>query len=243
MKYTSREEGTMKALQMPELTEEKQIELAETYRKTKEVKIRTRAQMVLLVFEQHLSAPAIAAIVREGDETVRRWLKRYCDEGREGLHDRPMPGPPPKITKEYEEQLLAAVRRRPRSLGQSYSMWTLQRLADYMAEQTAMTVSSETIRRLLAVHEIVFSQPQHTISSPDPDYAIKKRAIEEVRDQVKTGEVFSYADEFNVSLLPTLRAIWRRDRPAGYDPNTWPTNHVRYCQLGKVAEQCARIAA
>jgi transposase len=198
----------MKALQMPELTEEQQTELAEVYRKTKEVRIRTRAQMVLLACERHLSAPAIAALVREDDETVRRWLKRYLEEGIEGLRDRPMPGPPPKITKEYEEQLLAAVRRRPRSLGQPYSMWTLQRLADYLTDQTGITVSYETIRRLLIVHEIVFSQPQHTISSPDPDYAIKKKIIEEVRDGIKTGEVFYYADEFNVSLLPTLRALW-----------------------------------
>jgi transposase len=39
-------------------------------------------------------------------------------------------------------------------------MWTLQRLADYLAERTGIAVSSETVRRLLAKHEIVFSQPQ-----------------------------------------------------------------------------------
>jgi transposase len=114
--------------------------------------------MVLLACEQH---PHIATIVREDAETVRRWLKRYLNEGIEGLQDRPRPGAPSKITREYEEKVLAAVGRRPRSLGQSYSMWILQRLADYMTERTGLTVSSETIRRLLALHEIVFSQPQH----------------------------------------------------------------------------------
>lgn len=79
----------MRALQIPDLTEEQQTELAELYRSTKDVSIRTRAQMVLLACEQHLSAPAIAVIVREDDETVRRWLTRYLDMGREGLQDRP----------------------------------------------------------------------------------------------------------------------------------------------------------
>jgi transposase len=198
----------MRALQMPELTEEQQTKLAEVYRSTKDVRIRTRAQIVLLAYEQHLSAPSIAAIVREDDETVRRWLKRYLKEGIEGLFDRPRTGAPSKTTKAYEEQLLEAVRRRPRSLGQPYSMWTLQRLADYLAERMGITVSSETVRRLLASHEIVFSHPQHTISSPDPDYTAKKKAVEEARDRVKDGDVFYYADEFNVSLLPTLRALW-----------------------------------
>jgi putative transposase len=114
------------------------------------------------------------------------------------------------MTKAYEEQILATVRRRPRNLGQPYSMWTLQRLAEYMAEQTGIAVSAETVRRLLARQEIVFSQPQHTISSPDPDYASKKKVVEEARNQLKEEDVFYYADEFNVSLLPTLRALWSR---------------------------------
>src|SRR5260221_13945851 len=44
------------------------------------------------------------------------------------------------MTKEYEEQLLASVRLRPRSLGQPYSTWTRKVLADYMAEQTGIFV-------------------------------------------------------------------------------------------------------
>ena len=70
-----------------------------------------------------------------------------------------MPGAPPKITPAYEEQLLAAVHRRPRSLEQPYSMWTLQRLADYMAEQTGIRASDETVRQLLKKGELVLSRP------------------------------------------------------------------------------------
>ena len=43
----------MKAIQMPELTENQLAELSKTYRNTKDVKIRTRAQMVLLAVEHH----------------------------------------------------------------------------------------------------------------------------------------------------------------------------------------------
>lgn len=149
------------------------------YRTTREVRLRTRAQIVLLAGEQRLAAPAIAWIVREDEQTVRRWLKRYLAEGIAGLKDRPMPGAPGKVTPAFEEQLLAAVRQRPRSLGQPYSLWTLRRLADYMAEQTSVRVSYETVRRVLATAEIVLSRPQHTISSPDPEYAVKKRRLQQ----------------------------------------------------------------
>ena len=164
-----------KPLEIPELTVAEAEALDTLYRTTREVRLRTRAQIVLLAGEHRLTAPAIARIVREDEQTVRRWLKRYLAEGVEGLKDRPMPGAPGKVTPAYREQLLAAVRRRPRSLGQPYSLWTVRRLADYLAEQTGVRVSYETVRRMLAAAEIVLSHPQHAISSPDPEYVVKKR--------------------------------------------------------------------
>ena len=77
-----------------------------------------------------------------------------------------------------------------------------------MAEQTVIRVSAEAVRLCLKAAHIVLSRPQHTISSPDPEYVVKKILIEDTRDDLKPGAVFYYADEFNVSWLPTLRAMW-----------------------------------
>lgn len=166
-----------KPLEIPSLTVKELEALENLYRATKDVRQRTRAQIILLAGELRLTAPAIALVVRENDQTVRNWLKRWIAEGIEGLKDRPMPGAPAKVTEAYKEQLLAAVRRRPRSLGQPYSMWTLQRLADYMAEQTSIRASYETVRLVLKAGEIVLSRPQHKVSSPDPEYLVKKRRL------------------------------------------------------------------
>ena len=130
---------------------------------------------MLLAAERGITAPAIAAIVRDDEQTVRRWMKRYMAEGIEGLKDAPKSGNPGKVTAAYEERLLNAVRRCPRSLDLPFSIWTLQRLADYLAEETGMRVGAETVRLHLVKHEIVVSRPQHKISSPDPDYLVKKR--------------------------------------------------------------------
>src|SRR5690242_12534824 len=87
----------MQPLQLPEATEEQHRALDTLYQSTREVRLRTRAQIVLLAIEQKLTAPAIASIVRTDDQTVRRWLKRWMAEGVEGLKDRPMPGGPQKM--------------------------------------------------------------------------------------------------------------------------------------------------
>ena len=164
-------------LHVPVLTAEEISALALLYRNTHEVRVRTRTQIVLLAGEQRLTAPAIAAIVREDDQTVRNWLKRWLAEGIEGVKDRPVPGAPAKVTSAYKEHLLRIVRLRPRSLEQPYSMWTLQRLADYMAEETGIRVAAETVRHVLKAGEIVLSRPHHNISSPDPEYLVKKRRV------------------------------------------------------------------
>jgi transposase len=165
----------MKPIQLSPLSSEQIDELSQLYRSTRDVRLRTRAQIILLAAEQAMSAPRIAGVVRESDQTVRNWLKRYAAEGVEGLKDAPRPGSPHQVSPEYAAQVVEVVRRRPRSLGRPFSMWTLARLADYMAEQTGIRVSGETVRRYLKEAEIVLSRPQHQISSPDPEYLVKKR--------------------------------------------------------------------
>ncbi len=98
-------------IRLPELTPEALLELDELYRTTRDVRIRTRAQMILLAAEQHLVAGEIAKIVRSDPETVIAWLKRYVAEGIEGLADRPRSGGPAKVTPAYREQLLRVVRQ------------------------------------------------------------------------------------------------------------------------------------
>jgi transposase len=167
----------MRPIRISSLTPLQRKELDHLYRTTKAARLRTRAQMVLLSVEQGLKVPQIAAIVRESEATVLRWLKRYVAEGIEGLQDAPRPGRPSEVTAVYRAALLAAVRRRPRSLGLPFSLWTLQRLVDYLAEHTGIRVSDETVRRALKHAGIVLSRPQHKISSPDPEYAVKKRRL------------------------------------------------------------------
>jgi transposase len=168
----------MKPIQIPPLSDGQRIELETLYRTTKVPRLRTRAQMVLLSAEQGRKAPEIGAIVRESEVTVQRWLKRYLAEGIEGLKDAPRPGRTATVTEVYRTELLTAVRRRPRSLDLPYSLWTLQRLVDYLAEKTGLRVSDETVRQVLKKAGIVLSRPQHKISSPDPEYQVKKRRLQ-----------------------------------------------------------------
>lgn len=166
----------MKAIEI-QLTEEQIEELDRLYQTTGDVRLHVRSQIVLLAGEQHLKVPEIAGLVRKNEQTIRNWLQRYIAEGINGLQDRPRSGAPRKVSDAYREQVVEVVRQRPRSLGQSFSTWTLQRLVDYMAQETGGRVSPDTVRLILKDAEIVLSRPQLKVSSPDPEYQVKKRRL------------------------------------------------------------------
>ncbi len=148
-------------------------EVRSLYHTTKDVRIRTRTQIILLALEGR-SAPQIAKIVDMSGEGVRHHMRRYRDEGIQGLYDKERAGRPRSATPDYIEAAIAALRRRPRALGLAFSVWTLDRLLEYLTEKTGITVSDETLRTHLLAHGFSFSRPQHKVSSPDPDYVQKK---------------------------------------------------------------------
>ena len=167
----------MKPITVRPIPDEELTALDELYRRTKVVRIRTRAQMILLAVDAKMTAPQIAKLVRQDEQTVRRWLKRFNQEGINGLYDEPKSGAPRRVTDAYRARLLVIVRQRPRSLEQPYSLWTLQRLVDFMAEETGLRFSIETVRLILRDNDIVISRAQHKVSSPDPEYELKKRRL------------------------------------------------------------------
>ena len=165
----------MHPIRIDQLSAAQHAELDHANRTAKDGRLRIRALVVLLAAERGMVAAEIAAAVRMHEHTVRRWLVRYQAEGLNGLADAPRPGAVPRATRSYRDRLLAVVRRRPRALGLEFSLWTGDRLSDYLAEQTGVRMSRASVYRLLRAGGVHLNRPQHTITSPDPEYARKKR--------------------------------------------------------------------
>ena len=136
----------MRALQVPDLSAEAIGELDKLYRTTRDVRLHTRTQIILLAAEKGLIAAEIAVIVRTDEQTVRRWIRRYLTQGVAGLFDSPKPGGPRKVTDAFLMELTETARQQPASLELPYALWTLDRLADYMAQKTGIQVNPETVR-------------------------------------------------------------------------------------------------
>ena len=143
--------------------------------------------MVLLAAEQQLGVREIAASVRECEATVRCWRKRYAAHGIAGLQDVWACAAPAKVTPAYWDQVLQLVRRRPRSLHLPSCTRTLQRLAEYLAEQTGIGVQTATVRVHLLAAASGLRRPQQTMSPPRSPGCREKETMEAPRDKRQAG--------------------------------------------------------
>ncbi len=76
------------------------------------------------------------------------------------------------------EQLRELIQHSPREFNYATSLWTLDLLAQVSFEQglTAALVTGETVRATLEAMGITWQRAKHWITSPDPNYTVKKSA-------------------------------------------------------------------
>jgi transposase len=110
---------------------------------------RRRAEAIKRLHEGQ-TPRAAAEAVGVTARTVRTWLKRYRQEGLDGLRDRPRAGRPSKASAEYKEVLQAILEESPFDFDYEGAVgWTVRLLRDCMARKTGITLSDGRMRVLL----------------------------------------------------------------------------------------------
>ena len=131
----------MKPIRVNALAPEQLDALEELCRTTRDARLRTRAQMVLLAAERRLVAEVDRrdrACERGDGEALAQALP---GRGSRGLAPCAASGRAAQGDPGVSRAVGAGKVRHPRSLGQPFSLWTLRRLADYMAEREQVSPS------------------------------------------------------------------------------------------------------
>ena len=140
---------------------------------TRDAETRLRYQMGLLAAEGR-TAPQIAPIVQRSAVTVQRVLHRYQDGGVAAVPCRPIPGAAPTVTPAWAAELRRVIDVDPHEVGVASPLWTTGLLATYLAAQTGLETSAETVRRYLHRFDYVCKRPKWTLkrkAEEDPDWA------------------------------------------------------------------------
>lgn len=89
---------------------------------------------------------------------MRKWWKRFEQQGLAGLEDAPRSGAPARYTAEHKARVLQAARTRPNELGLPYSSWTFERLASCVKEQLGLSMKKTRIFEILSGGRLALAQ-------------------------------------------------------------------------------------
>lgn len=115
---------------------------------TASIRLVQRARIIELA-SQGKTIPQIIAQVGCAPNVVRKWFKRFSEQGLAGLQDAPRSGAPSRYTAENKALVIATARTRPSDLGLSYGSWTFERLAAYLHEQRGVRMKKTRIFEIL----------------------------------------------------------------------------------------------
>lgn len=161
-KGEERKEEMPAPITLPPLDEQLQSELHQRYEEATDAETRTRYQMIVLAQAGH-TAPHIARVVLRSADTVERVLNRFLTGGLDAVPRRSAPGRARTVTSAWEAELVRVIELDPHEVGQATANWTTEVLADYLSQQTGVTVSLETVRVYLHAHGYVCKRPTWTL--------------------------------------------------------------------------------
>jgi len=132
-------------LRVRELTEAERVEIDRRVRsRTLAQRTVQRATMVSLN-AQGIPATQLGKRLGTSAISVRTWLKRFNEQGPDGLEDRPRAGRPRPDLDPFRTTLLRLARTVPTSLGLPFALWTIERLQTALNEETGRLFSTQTI--------------------------------------------------------------------------------------------------
>ncbi len=137
-----------------------------------------RRSQIILASAQRQRASQIACHLHCSRQTVRNAIHGFNSKGLDCL--KPQSSRPKSVYPLLDEvklsQLKVLLHTNPRNLGKKRSTWTLGLLVEVCVEQgiTEQPVSRETLRQALVRLEVSWKRAKNWISSPDPQYQLKK---------------------------------------------------------------------
>src|SRR4029453_5676909 len=212
------------------LTEEEGRRLRQVTRRGRHESIRVRRAMMILASAAGTPVPAIARLVAADEDTVRDGIHAFNERGLAALDPRWAGGRPRLISSDDVEFIVATARTRPTKLGRPFTHWSLRKLADYLAGNTArvVKVGRERLRQILHECGISFQRTRTWKESTDPDFDAKLDRIEGVTTKF-LDRCFAF-DQFGpISIRPGHGVTWAEHTRPERLPATYRRTHgIRY---------------
>ena len=143
-----------------------------------------RLQVIQLSAQKH-KVKELSEMFGLCQQTIRNYIHAYNKGGLASLTPGKSPGRPTKIghwTKEQWDEVLEQTPNQYEKLNTQSRQWTLERLQLYLKEYHEIDVCLSSVYGSLRKTGRRTGRSKLRVGSPDPDYVVKRKQIENLRD-------------------------------------------------------------
>lgn len=205
------------------IDDDQREQLNRLYREHESHAVRQRAHAILLFDQEEKSPEDLATMLNVCRVTIYNWIKRWQDNGIEGLYDLKGRGRKPLFSFSEEQLILSIIEKNPSSMRQ---------IVDEVEEVTGKKAHIETLRRIAKNNGKVWKRKRKKPKGrpSEADYNQGKADLEELQLLSSQGEFdLVYFDESGVSLQPVVPYAWQDFGRAG--TLTIPSSHSKRINL------------
>lgn len=194
------------------LNQEQTERLLKTLKESENPYIREKI-LILLLMNDGKTYQQISKFLRISYPTVAYWAVHGDPDNLESFSDERKEGNFRKVTKVYEEVLLATIEKEPSEYGYEFGRWTAARLATYLEKETGLKLSSSQVSRILKRKKYVYLWAKYSLE--DKQNPVERKAFKEklseylkiAKQEPKRLQVWFW-DESGFSLRVIRRKTW-----------------------------------
>ena len=182
-----------------------------------------RIRAVQAVLRLGLGIGDVAEAYGTDRTTLFRWIKRYRQQGEDGLYRQAGSGRPRKLKWLEGRQLWNLVLQPATHYGYETDLWTVGRVHQVVQERLKAVVSKDTIWRRLREAGLTYQKPERQYFETDGEARREwvENQLPKIRETVrKYRAILYFQDEANVSLTAFLGKTWA---PRGKTPKAQVT--------------------
>lgn len=142
--------------------------LQDEIRRSRESRYDHRLHGVLLV-AQGMSCPEVGRLLGDSPRAVEYWARRFERDGLAGIVEGGRSGRPRRLSEQQLEEIGAALRTTPRSLGMRGNLWDGKTLGAFIESRFGVTLGVRQCQRLFRQLGFRLRKPRPRIAHADPE--------------------------------------------------------------------------